>query len=95
MGLSLNYQILSTGSDGLSTLSGEIMERLDELHSELKNAAESWSGEALTAYQVNQQAFNEELDKLRNILGSTGVALTNASTNAQERDTYLARRLSI
>ncbi|WP_049573489.1 WXG100 family type VII secretion target [Streptomyces sp. SBT349] len=90
---SLNYSALGGGSEGLTAEERELLNRLEALQQALRWAAEGWSGEAATAFNLNMQVFSQELDKLRVVLGATGNALDTAGINYRAVDLRAAHRM--
>ncbi|RKN06723.1 WXG100 family type VII secretion target [Streptomyces radicis] len=90
---SVNYSALSGGSEGLTVEERQLLDRLEALKAALRWAAEGWTGEAERAFALNMNAFSEELDKLRVVLGSTGNALETAGINYRAVDLRSANRM--
>ncbi|WP_059011582.1 WXG100 family type VII secretion target [Streptomyces specialis] len=91
--ISVVYEALNSGSEGLMAEERQLLERMVALRSALRDAAAGWDGEAMRAFEANMRVFDEELGKLSVVLAKTGSALDTAGASYRSVDLRNAGRL--
>ncbi|MGP3971970.1 WXG100 family type VII secretion target [Streptomyces sp. 6N223] len=93
MTLNVRYGALDLGAEQIRTVTGNLVERLETLQTSLRSVAAGWDGEAMRAFNVNMNAFTQELDKLRIVQTNTGTSVSNARASYQSQDHRNASRI--
>ncbi|MDT0321039.1 WXG100 family type VII secretion target [Streptomyces millisiae] len=84
--LSVNYQALVAGSEGLTTEERALLQRIEDLHARLNAVAAGWTGEAQQAFRQNMLNLTQELNDLAVVLSRTGNQLVDTASAFQAVD---------
>ncbi|TDC20856.1 WXG100 family type VII secretion target [Streptomyces sp. 8K308] len=84
--ISVRYQALLAGSEGLTGQERELLRKIEDLHGQLRAVGAGWTGEAQRAFHDNMVIFTRELENLAQVLGRTGNQLSNSAADYAAAD---------
>ncbi|TDC67961.1 WXG100 family type VII secretion target [Streptomyces hainanensis] len=90
--ISVRYQSLVSGSEGLTQQERAMLEKIETLHAQLRAVGAGWTGEAHRAFQENMTVFTRELENLAQVLGRTGIQLSDSALEYAAADRRGAAR---
>ena len=82
MRIKVSFEQLSTAQTQITSISGEIQEKLGDLKRMLGNL--DWEGEDREAYNEHQADWDSAMEEINELLGDIGRAVGTAGSNYQE-----------
>ncbi|MFD7030785.1 WXG100 family type VII secretion target [Streptomyces sp. NPDC059917] len=92
MSLAVNYDTVATAASDVRTTSSQLSQGLENLMNKVKTVAESWEGEAKTAYLEIQRDVTTNMDQMNAKLGNIANLLDSSLVGYQDTDKGNATR---
>ncbi|MER5728449.1 WXG100 family type VII secretion target [Streptomyces sp. NPDC002138] len=92
MSLAVNYDTVATAASDVRTTSSQLSHGLENLMNKVKTVAESWEGEAKTAYLEIQRDVTTNMDQMNAKLGNIANLLDSSLVGYQDTDKGNATR---
>ncbi|MET3987503.1 WXG100 family type VII secretion target [Streptomyces sp. NPDC098789] len=92
MSLAVNYDTVATAASDVRTTSSQLSQGLENLMNKVKTVAESWEGEAKTAYLEIQRDVTTNMDQMNAKLGNIANLLDSSLVGYQDTDRGNATR---
>ncbi|MDJ0386039.1 WXG100 family type VII secretion target [Streptomyces sp. G-G2] len=92
MSLAVNYDTVATAASDVRTTGSQLSQGLETLMNKVKTVAESWEGEAKTAYLEIQRDVTINMDQMNAKLGNIASLLDSSLVGYQDTDRGNATR---
>ncbi|WP_298175957.1 WXG100 family type VII secretion target [Saccharomonospora sp.] len=85
-GIVVDYATIHTAAEDCQRTGGELEALFEDLKSRLAPLVDSWSGEAMEAWQMCQNEWNQSLDEMKQVLAQIATALPQIADGYQSTD---------
>lgn len=85
-GIKVDYATIHTAADDCKKTGDELEARFEQLKSDLQPLTGDWTGEAMEQWQQRQNAWNNALEELRQVLAQIATALPQIADGYQSTD---------
>jgi 6 kDa early secretory antigenic target len=84
--MKVDYATIHQAADDCNKTGGEIESLFEQLKSQLAPLIDSWSGEAMDAWNQRQDEWNKSLEEMKALLARIATALPQIADAYQETD---------
>ncbi|MFF5986349.1 WXG100 family type VII secretion target [Prauserella flavalba] len=85
-GIVVDYATIHQAADDCTKTGGELDALFEDLKARLAPLVDSWSGEAMEAWQNVQNEWNTSLDEMKQVLAQIATALPQIADGYQSTD---------
>jgi WXG100 family type VII secretion target len=85
-GIVVDYATIHTAAEDCNKTGSELDSLFEDLKSRLAPLVDSWSGEAMEAWQQCQHEWNNSLDEMKQVLAQIATALPQIADGYQSTD---------
>ncbi|OQO91102.1 WXG100 family type VII secretion target [Saccharomonospora piscinae] len=85
-GIVVDYATIHTASEDCQRTGSELEALFEDLRSRLAPLVDSWSGDAMEAWQQCQNEWNQSLDEMKQVLAQIATALPQIADGYQATD---------
>ncbi|PXY17191.1 WXG100 family type VII secretion target [Prauserella sp. PE36] len=85
-GIVVDYATIHQAADDCNKTGGELDALFEDLKARLAPLVDSWSGEAMEAWQNVQNEWNTSLDEMKQVLAQIATALPQIADGYQSTD---------
>ncbi|MDI5979463.1 WXG100 family type VII secretion target [Amycolatopsis magusensis] len=86
MSIVVNYETINKAAEDCTATGGELEARFEELKSQLAPLVDSWTGDAMEAWNQRQDEWNRSLDEMKSLLARIATALPQIADGYQATD---------
>ncbi|AXB46857.1 WXG100 family type VII secretion target [Amycolatopsis albispora] len=86
MSIVVNYETIRTAAEDCTKTGGELEQRFEDLKQQLAPLVDTWTGEAMEAWNQRQDEWNRSLEEMKSLLARIATALPQIADGYQDTD---------